>query len=320
MTLALNSLSTCPECGGFTGASNGFVVCRECGLAIEREFRNSTYTMGRSQKHPSQQYVGGTCHMLAGCEGSFIGSRASLLSEGLKPAALRRAARLRIVQIRYTRTNTIDRHTRILRELYHISGVLDIPQQVLARTATILKKALPLWSKNGFVLSIAALVQALREFSMPVLETEITAVFSDRGHRISYGQISKARRLLMEELGIRHPSLSPLHFLPRIITALQSDPSLLKRLSKKEVDSTSFFQELERSARQQLQQLQVRDKGGRHPFTLAASCCYAMSRHLGYDTLLTQAAVGNACGCHEHSIRDHYSTLWKPLLAKEAER
>lgn len=320
MTLALNSFSACPECGGFTGASNGFVVCRECGLALEREVRNSSYTMGRSQKYPSQQYVGGACHMLAGCEGSFIGSRASLLSEGLKPAALRRAARLRIVQIRYMQTNTITRHTRILRELYHVGGVLDIPQQVLARTATILKKALPLWTKNGFVMSIAALVQALRESSMPIRETEIAAVFGDRGHRVSCGQINKARRLLWEKLGLKHLPLSPLHFLPQVISALQSDPSLLKRLSKKDIDPVRFFQELERNARQQLQQLQFRDKGGRHPFTLAASCCYTMSHHLGYGTLLTQATVGNACSSHEHSIRDHYQTLWKPLLAKGVER
>ncbi len=320
MTLALNSFSTCPECGGFTGANNGYVVCRECGLAIEREFRNSTYTMGQSQKRPTQQYVGGASHMLAGCEGSYIGSRASLLSEGLKPAALRRAAHLRMVQIRYTRTNTITRHIRILRELYHIGGVLDIPQQVLARTATILKKTLPHWSYNGFVMSIAALVQALREFSMPILETEIVAVFDDRGHRVSCGQINKARRFLWEKLELKHLPLSPLHFLPRVVTGLQSDPSLLERLLKKKIDPIRFFQELERSARQQLQQLQFRDKGGRHPFTLAASCCYAMSRHLGNGTVLTQAAAGNACGCAEYSVRDHYSIVWKPLLAKGVER
>ena len=319
MTLALNSFSTCPECGGFIGVSNGFVVCTECGLALQRELRNSTYTMGRSQKRPTQQYVGGASHMLAGCEGSYIGSRASLLSEGLKPTALRRAAHLRTVQIRYTRTNAITRHIRILRELFHIGGVLDIPQQVLARTAAILKKALPRWSYNGYVLTIAALVQALREFHMPIRETEVTAVFSDRGHRVSCGQINKARRYLWEKLELKHLPLSPIHFLPKVVTALQSDSSLLERLSKKEIDPVRFFQKLERSARYQLQQLQFRDKGGRHPFILAASCCYAIARQ-GHGTVLTQSITGIACGAEPHSIRDHYQTLWKPLLAKEAER
>lgn len=324
MTLALNSFSTCPECGGFTGASNGFVVCTECGLAIEREFRNSSYTnnlhytVDGMHNRRSQQYVGGPQRLLAEHDGSYIAFSGSLRTEGLSPAAFRRAARLRRTQIRYSHASSAVRPYKILREIYHAGRILDIPRQVITRTTTILKKALPRWSYNGYVLAVAALVQALRENSMPILETEITAVFSDRGHEVTSKQINKARRLLWEKLELKHLSLSPLHFLPRVVTGLQSDSSLLERLSKNKVDPVRFFQELERSARQQLQQIQFRDKGGRHPFTLAASCCYAMSRQLGYGTLLTQSAAGNACTGQEYSIRDHYSTVWKPLLAKGA--
>ncbi len=316
MTIALNSCYACPTCGGHSCISNGFLICRECGLVLEREIRNSYFTMGKSKEIPTQQYVGGIYHMCAQIEGSYVGSN-SLFSEDMKRKASSSSSRLKWMQIRYTRTSAIDRNVRILRELWHISSILEIPKQALMRTATILKKALPLWRKNGYTMAAVALLQALREYTIPILESEILDLFNARGSNISVKQMIKARRFLWETLKLKHLTLSPLYFLPRVITALQSDSSLLEKLSEKEIDPIRFFQDLERSARQQLQKLHFHDKGARRPFTLAASCCYAMSRHIGYGILLTQAIAGNACKSHEYSVRDHYNTLWKPLLAKE---
>jgi transcription initiation factor TFIIIB Brf1 subunit/transcription initiation factor TFIIB len=160
-------------------------------------------------------------------------------------------------------------------------------------------------------LAIACLIYAIREFSVPILESEVLEV-ADRPRMSVYGKsLKRAKFYLVEELGLRFKTLSPLAFLPRVLTALRSNERVLERFATCAVDPERVFAEIEVRAREVLSDLTFVDHEGKRPMHLAVSCCHVLSSRVApHERLLTQALISEVCGISTSSIRGHQE-FWR---------
>ena len=302
------TFETCPECGGHTGPSDGFIVCKECGLTLGRELRASFYQtldVNRGPTKPgTKQYTSPGHHPLVVDDlGSHVGYSDGRFID-------HNARKLKRTSIR---SRPQDRLTKHVRELLHIGGVLSIPRPVLVQAIAVLKKAFPhsKFRKNAYPLTLACLIYAIREFSVPILESEVLEV-ADRPRISVYGKsLKRAKFYLVEELGLRFKTLPPLAFLPRVLTALRSNERVLERLATCAVDPERIFAEIEARSRGVLSDLTFADHEGRRPMHLAISCCHVLSSRVApHVHLLTQALISEACGISVSSIRAHHE-FWR---------
>ena len=302
---------TCPECGGHTGPSDGFIVCKECGLTLGRELRASRYQIHDvnrgSTKAGTKQYTSPGHHPLIVDDlGSHVGYSDGRFID-------HNARKLKRISIR---SRPQDQLTKHVRELLRIGGVLSISRPVLAQAIAVLKKALPHWKpRNPYPLTMACLTYALRESSVPILESEVLEV-ADRPPQSSvYGKsMKRAKFYLIEGFGLRFKTLSPLAFLPRVLTALRSSERVLERLATYAMDPKKVFAEMEVRAREVLSDLTFADYQGRSPMQLAVSCCYVLSSRVPpYVRFLTQTLIAEACGISASSISTH-NKFWKQVL------
>ena len=196
---ARQAFETCPECGGHAGPSDGFIVCRECGLTLGRELRASRYQILNVNRGPTKagttQYTSiGQSSLIVDDLGSHVGYSDGRFID-------HNARKLKRTNIHSRPQSRLTRHVR---ELLHIGGVLSISRAVLVQAIAVLKKALPHWkSNNAYPLAIACLTYAIREFSVPILESEVLEV-ADRPRKSVYGKsLTRAKFYRVEEVGLR---------------------------------------------------------------------------------------------------------------------
>ena len=307
---ARQTLETCPECGGHAGPSDGFIVCKECGLTLGRELRASRYQIHDVDRGPTKagttQYTSiGQSSLIVDDLGSHVGYSDGRFFD-------HNARNLKRTNIQSRSQSQLTRHVR---ELLRIGGVLSISRAVLVQAIAVLKKALPHWKpRNPYPLTISCLTYALREFSVPILESEVLEVADRPRSSVCGKSLKRAKFYLIEELGLRFKFLSPLAFLPRVLTALRSNERVLERLATYAMDPEKVFAEMEVRAREVLSNLTFADHQGRKPMHLAVSCCHVLSHRVSPHThLLTLALTSEVCGISIRALMDHHK-FWKQVL------
>jgi len=312
----------CPECGSGTTTCTGFVVCKGCGLTLDREYVSGTFQLGGTsgRSNPSQYLSLGDRPGLVDGMGSNIGRQSLSTLWRFNTQQRVRIHALRKEQLRTRRTD--ETLFRVLSEINYICSILGLPRIVQQRATFLLKKARRQGCRGmgfeSYSLAVVCMTIAARENEVPVTSREIADAFKVRFHKIGLCTRRRVAWWIGEHLGIKAMVNSPLVYLPRIISAIRNSPEVRERLGKKlaDLDIERFSIELEIRARETLTTLRFRDKGSKRPFSLAASVCYSMAFHILKKRVLTMDVLSRACGVPIATIRDHHN-MWKRVLAKE---
>ena len=246
--------------------------------------------------------IGNKMHV-ANAKGSQIGSPFERLS------ILRTSKVLRLKRVHHRTLMRIEE--RLLRGLERINKAtvhLQIPTQTRDRAAYLLRKTLPHYTvfMSQVPLVVCVLVMAIREHQLPITEDDVLEIVPTQSRHKN--QLNRTKFFLMETLGIKWPSHRPECFIPQVISAIQKNPTVLRRLKRKK-GALDYFNRLERLATRLLQSMTSMDYGGRFPDVLAASAVYTIDRLLLH--VITQTDAGETIGAVDYSIRSHHNELWK---------
>jgi len=317
----ISALDKCLLCRESAVPSGGYIVCRNCGNVIRRDYQHGIYLLednilphgksGRKSGYSQSVYYGNRPDIADGL-GSSIGFRYDHNFKDLSHRQASRFRRLKHLQKR-TLSPTMERTKRILRTLNHISSLIPLSHTVKCRAAQLFKKSLKGWGrKSGYVLLMACISTAIKEYQIPLRDCDILEVMEND---ISTRQIIKAKFWLQDHLDRPIEFVRPERFVPRLISHLRNDPKFIKKVDSKGLELESHLMSMEREAIAMLESMTSLDYVGRDPMTLAASCLYALDRYNGRACVLTQKSfIG--LRVEEFSIRCHLRDLWKPRFAE----
>ncbi|MHA1595282.1 MAG: TFIIB-type zinc ribbon-containing protein [Candidatus Baldrarchaeia archaeon] len=322
----------CPECNGDVVLHNGEYVCSKCGLVVDQEFLSPIiefHTNDIDSPAVSKQYASlGERHHIVDGIGSYIDyyesyvfkdSRGTVLNKD-KQSLFRRLKFLYDSKYKIFRNET---PYRALRTLNHACANLQVPVHIRDRAAYYYHKLLTLaktakLSLTNHILAVAAcLVIALHEGhgSPPITIREVIEVFRKMGHRVNHRNLMKKVFELKKLLRVRYTAKNCEDFVPRIVSKMLSSKDVKRILNKLRIDVLWFKNALEKETYELLKMVPKKERGGRHPYTLATAAVYAASRviakKLGRKNLLTQKIVAKAAGVREYGLRDHFCAIFR---------
>ncbi len=323
----------CPDCSGTVLASNGYVVCVECGLTVEREYVAPTYQMGEKQSANTPDAsvygsLGNRMHIVDGL-GSYIGFHKDRYFRDAQGSALsgsiqKKFTRLKSIYSTRVRIGKDEAKYRALRTLNHVSKLLMITEQVRDRTAYLYKKVLTEATEkvtNNILLIAVCLVMAVREFEeeAPITLDEIADVFEKCGHRVSVRSIVRESLKLKLQTGYSSKIRKPEDYVPRVLSMLVNSPKVSGKIKSRGWDPKTYECLLRDKILLVLDLIPSSKRGGRNPFIFTVSAAYASDRLLAIDqgkrTVLTQKLASVATKVAEYSIRDHFGMIKKVIEA-----
>ncbi|TFF85349.1 MAG: hypothetical protein EU518_01325, partial [Promethearchaeota archaeon] len=138
----------CPECGGSTIIMSREIVCGDCGLVIDKIFKDSSYSFKTDNRNNnlSKQYVAlGNRTDFVGGLGSFIGYEKTKLFKDksgnlLSPNDQRLYRRLKKNYSKFLRIKNHETEYRIFNILNKISIYLDLNKNIRNNAAYYYKK------------------------------------------------------------------------------------------------------------------------------------------------------------------------------------
>ncbi|MHA1881689.1 MAG: hypothetical protein ACTSUO_01420 [Candidatus Thorarchaeota archaeon] len=330
--VSLKSYNTswiCPDCSGTVLATNGYVVCVECGLTTSREYVAPTYQMGEEQNASTPDAsvygsLGNRMHIVDGL-GSYIGFHKDRYFRDAQGNALRghmqkQFTRLKSIYSTRVRIGKDEAKYRALRTLNHVSKLLMITGQVRDRTAYLYKKIISESSEkvtNNILLIAVCLLMAVREFEeeAPITLDEIADVFEKCGHRVSVRSIVRESLKLKLQTGYSSKIRRPEDYVPRVLSMLINNPKVSNKIKSRGWDSKTYECLLRDKILSVLELIPSSKRGGRNPFIFTVSTAYASDRLLAIDhekrTVLTQKLASVATKVAEYSIRDHFGMIKK---------
>ncbi len=328
-----NQLDSCPECNGQLIASQGYVVCTQCGLVISREYVAPTYQMGNEPSGNTPDagmYVslGSRLHIVDGM-GSYIGFHRDRFfrdAQGrLLPSEVQK--KFRRFKISYSTRARIGKDEtmyRALRVLNHASKILMVNTQVRDRAAYIYKKLAhnpKTKTTNNILLIAVCLLMAVREFkeAAPITLEEIANVFVKLGHRISIRAMVREALRLKSIVGYAPAIRSPGDYVPRVVSMIMNNAGIVRKITSRGWAPDEYEQRLRDMIMRVIEAVPASKRGGRNPFIFTVSAAYASDKLIsisaGKRAVLTQKSTSNATGVAEYSIRDHYGII-KQFMTK----
>jgi transcription initiation factor TFIIIB Brf1 subunit/transcription initiation factor TFIIB len=326
------SKNLCPECGGSTINNSYEMICQDCGLVLDKIFKESTYTFNNREikSNLNKQFVAiGNRSDFVGGLGTFIDFENSKYLKDkfgklLPPQEQKLFRRLKKNYSQFLRIKNHETEYRIFNILSKISIYLDLNKNIRNNAAYYYKKIIKHEQKiiNNISLIAFCIFYAARKenHNAPITINEISQAFQNFGHRVN-------PRLILRD-GVRYKKYlrkkSKPHqsedYLIRLINDIINQESLNQRLIKKNVLWTKeeFQNRLTQKCRQILSKLTTRHRGGRNPFILTGAVIYLADKLLARENyqkaILTQKFISDATNIAEYSIRDHYVNLLKPLF------
>ena len=317
----------CPDCSGALIASQGHIVCTECGLVVSREYVIPTYQMGdeRNCDTPDASVfvsLGNRMHIVDGL-GSYIGFHKDTYfrdshGQALSARKQKKFKRLKTVYSTRIRIGKDEAKYRALRTLNHVSKLLMLSEQVRDRTAYLYKKILNESKEritNNILLIAVCLLMAVREFKeeAPITLDEIADVFEKCGHRVNIRAMVREALKLKSTVGYAPKIRRPEDYIPRVISMLMNCPQVIKKVKSRGWDPNTFENILREKISVILDMIPPSKRGGRNPFIFAVSAAYASDRLIAKEhdkrSVMTQKLVSLATQVAEYSIRDHFGMI-----------
>jgi len=324
----------CPECGGDIVLNSFEQICNECGLVINRFFRESSYIFDDRKKlnNLSKQYVAlGERTDFIGGLGSFIDYENSKYLKDktgklLPPNEQKLFRRLKKNYSQFLRIKNHETEYRVFNILNKISLYLNFNKNIRNSAAYYYKKILKQEEKviNNISLIAFCIFYAARKENQnaPITIKEISEAFQNFGHRVNPRLILRDGLKYKKHLNTDSAPHRSEDYLIRLIDGVINHNDLENRMVKKGV---SWFKKEYQSiltikCREILKHLSYWTRGGRNPFILTGAVIYLADKLIAKEknqkSILTQKMISEATKIAEYSIRDHYVNLLKPQFIK----
>ncbi len=324
----------CPECGGDIVLNSFEQICNECGLVINRFFRESSYIFDDIKKlnNLSKQYVAlGERTDFIGGLGSFIDYENSKYLKDktgklLPPNEQKLFRRLKKNYSQFLRIKNHETEYRVFNILNKISLYLNFNKNIRNSAAYYYKKILKQEEKviNNISLIAFCIFYAARKENQnaPITIKEISLAFQNFGHRVNPRLILRDGLKYKKHLNTDSAPHRSEDYLIRLIDGVINHNDLENRMVKKGV---SWFKKEYQSiltikCREILKHLSYWTRGGRNPFILTGAVIYLADKLIAKEknqkSILTQKMISEATKIAEYSIRDHYVNLLKPQFIK----
>jgi len=324
----------CPECKGEIVVNSFEMICRDCGLVINKIFKESSYIFSEinNNSNLSKQFVAlGERTDFIGGLGTFIDFENSKYLKDksgklLPPIEQKLYRRLKKNYAQFLRIKNHETEYRIFNILNKISIYLNLNRNIRNNAAYYYKKIIKNEERvinNISLIAFCIFYAARKEFhNAPITINEISKAFQNFGHRVN-------PRLILRD-GIRYklhiskesqPHKSE-DYLIRLIDEIINHKDVGFRISKKGITWTlrEYQNNLLKKCREILNKLTQWHRGGRNPFILTGAIIYLADKLLAIDyrqkSILTQKLISEATNIAEYSIRDHYVNLLKPIFTK----
>jgi transcription initiation factor TFIIIB Brf1 subunit/transcription initiation factor TFIIB len=327
----------CLECNGILIQTESDIVCVNCGLVANQIFEKPTVQLIKAENSFGSQYASiserpSSMKTL----GTYVGSyRKHFFSDAkgthLKIPAKRQFRRLKSLNDIYLHFNGRQREYRGYNFLARVCSHLQITE-IAKADALFLFQKVHFHLKNQLKLTsliIGSLYLSIRSRKENIELSLITAA-QVQGYSIPGKEIIKAASLIRQHAKIRVSHVKSEEYLENIISRLQRDKEILKRVKKKINNKTEYFNILKIGAKKLLMNFPLSERGGRNPFILAASIiiaadimlarklifphCYVRRSRRG---ILTQKYIAKILNIAEFTLREHYLLLAKPLIDAE---
>jgi transcription initiation factor TFIIIB Brf1 subunit/transcription initiation factor TFIIB len=327
-----NEKLLCPECSGTLVLHSGEFVCSNCGLVVSKQYLAPVFKINQDNISTSQykHYValGKRMHIVDGM-GSYIDfQRTPFFYDGQgTPLSSDRQALYRKLKFRYSLRLRIDKKEsdyRALKSLNHVASMLQISDSIRDRAAYIYQKAVKKIDKkisNHIVLIAACLFFAIREYKelAPVTIQEVTQSFKKLGHRINVKKVIRTALELRSLFIQEHPKIRKSEeYLHRIISDVVSSSIIERRLKERDLTTEDYRNLLTQKSYSILTKIDSINRGGRNPYIFAVSTIYCadrlLSKKIAKKPILTQKILAKITKVAEYSIRDHYTSVLKPIM------
>ncbi|MGF3555243.1 MAG: hypothetical protein ACQXXF_08295 [Thermoplasmatota archaeon] len=321
----------CPECSSALVLHSGEFVCSNCGLVVSKQYLPPIFKINQENPSISQcayfTALGERLHIVDGM-GSYIDfQRTPFFFDGQgAPLTSDKQALYRKLKFRYSLRLRIDKKEsdyRALTSLNNVTSMLQISDTIRDRAAYIYQKAVKKIDKkisNHIVLIAACLFFAIREYKelAPVTIQEVTQSFKRLGHRINVKKVIRTA-LELRSFIQKHPKIRKSEeYLHRIISDIVSSPIIESRLKERNLPTDDYRNLLVQKSYSILTKLDSVIRGGRNPYIFAVSTVYCadriISKKAGKKPILTQKILAKIAKVAEYSIRDHYTSVLKPMM------
>ncbi|MEM3750012.1 MAG: hypothetical protein QXO59_04225 [Candidatus Jordarchaeales archaeon] len=311
------SLLKCQECDVDAVEYEGYYVCPNCGLVVERHIVSPLFYIS-SKEHTRGAWVYPETQV-----GSYIDYKDAFIfrdSKGnmVSPKSQAIYKRLKIKAIQDKMRTLCATHYRAFSALKYVSERLDLPAIVRERAINLYKRAIQqLKVSNHILLMAACLLHAVREQKThaPVTLIEITEAFKSMGYKVAPKKLLKAAFLIRKVTGVHQTLRRSEEYLPRAINALLGSKSVILKLEEKGMSVEDYRRELISMCMRILAETK-KEKGGRRPYIFTAAVIYCADKLLalrrGCSSILTQKLIAQSLGVAEYSLRDHYNAVLKP--------
>ncbi len=325
----------CPECGGDIVLNSFEQICIECGLVINRFFRESSYIFDDNIKklnNLSKQYVAlGERTDFIGGLGSFIDYENSKYLKDksgklLPPNEQKLYRRLKKNYSQFLRIKNHETEYRVFNILNKISLYLNFNKNIRNSAAYYYKKILKQEEKviNNISLIAFCVFYAARKENQnaPITINEISEAFQNFGHRVNPRLILRDGLKYKKHLNTDSAPHRSEDYLIRLIDEVINHNDLENRMVKKGISwfKKEYQSKLTIKCREILKQLSYWTRGGRNPFILTGAVIYLADKLIAKEkkqkSILTQKMISEATKIAEYSIRDHYVNLLKPQFIK----
>ncbi|MFX1411167.1 MAG: hypothetical protein ACFFA6_12505 [Promethearchaeota archaeon] len=324
----------CPECGGNIVHNSFEQICKECGLVVNKFFRESSYIFDDIKKinNLSKQYVAlGERTDFIGGLGSFIDyENTKYLKDKsgklLPPNEQKLYRRLKKNYSQFLRIKNHETEYRVFNILNKISLFLNLNKNIRNSAAYYYKKILKQEEKviNNISLIAFCIFYAARKENQnaPITINEISRSFQNFGHRVNPRLILRDGLKYKKHLKTDSLPHRSEDYLIRLINDVINHNDLRDRMVKKGVTwlKKEYQNNLTIKCCEILKELSYWKRGGRNPFILTGAIIYLADKLLAKEynqkSILTQKMISEATKIAEYSIRDHYVNLLKPRFIK----
>ncbi|MFX0060537.1 MAG: hypothetical protein ACFE85_14480 [Candidatus Hodarchaeota archaeon] len=324
----------CPECEAETIINSFEIICKECGLVVNKFFKDSAYIFNKSNSKNSlnKQYVAlGERTDFIGGLGTFIDyENCKYLKDKsgklLAPNEQKLYRRLKRNYAQFLRIKNHETEYRIFNILNKISIYLNLNKSIRNNAAYYYRKIIKKENKiinNISLIAFCIFYATKREYhNAPITINEISNAFQNYGHRVNPRLILRDGLRYKKYLSIDSQPHKSEDYLIRLINEVINHKDLASRMLKKDVKLSELEYQniLIKKCREILDNLSSWQRGGRNPFILTGAVIYLADKLLAKEArqkaVLTQKLISEATKIAEYSIRDHYVNLLKPIFMK----
>ncbi len=331
----------CSECGGNLIQTESDIVCVDCGLVANQIYEKSAVHLIKSEGSFGNQYAS-VSEKPSGIKtlGTYVGSYhkkylADTKGTLLRIPAKRQYRRLKSLNDIYLHFNGRQREYRGYHFLTRICSGLQITETTKADALFLFQRVHSHLNKEIKLthMIMGSLYLAIRSRKENIELARLVCASQNQGYLIHGKSILKAASLIRQYAKVRISHVKSEEYLNNIISRLQRDPEVLKRMNRKITDQYEYFHCLRLEAKKLLLNFPLTERGGRNPFILAASIIIAadilLARQICYQHcyrrpsrrgILTQKYMSELLNIAEFTLREHFLLLAKPLMEDKSQK